>query len=73
MFIVIDPRDVVASAYRAGFEREGFACTTFAGQDFCDWLQSLSASDLHSIQCVILGEAEERQAITTMVRALGRT
>ncbi len=73
MFIIIEPRDTVADAYRAGFEREGFACTTFAGQDFNDWLQSLNPEDLASIQCVILGEAEHRGSIASLIRSMGRT
>lgn len=73
MYIVIDARDVVASGYRAGFEREGLACTTFSGQDFSGWLQSLSDGDVSAIQAVILGEVEDRLAVPSLVRARGKT
>jgi DNA-binding response OmpR family regulator len=73
MFIVIDARDVVASAYKSGFEREGLACTTFAGRDFADWLSSLPDADLPSVQAIIVGETEDRMAIPGLVRNRGRT
>jgi DNA-binding response OmpR family regulator len=73
MFIVIDARDVVASAYKSGFEREGLACTTFAGRDFSDWLSSLPDADLPSVQAIIVGETEDRLSIPSIVRSRGRT
>lgn len=73
MYIVIDARDVVAAGYRAGFEREGHACTTFSGQDFPDWLQSLADSDIDAIDAVILGDAPDKLNFIAMVRARGRT
>lgn len=73
MFIVIENRNVVASAYKSGFEREGLACTTFAGRDFADWLSTLSDADIPSVQAIILGETEDRLAIPALVRSRGRT
>ncbi|WMS41775.1 response regulator transcription factor [Acuticoccus sp. MNP-M23] len=73
MYIVIDSRDVVATGYKAGFEREGLACTTFAGRDFADWLTTLSDEDVSAIQAVILGETEERMTIPMLIRARGKT
>ncbi|MEM7696641.1 MAG: response regulator transcription factor [Pseudomonadota bacterium] len=68
MYIVIDSRDVVAAGYKSGFEREGLACTTFAGPEFPDWLQALPDDDLGAIQAVILGEAENRLSLPPIVR-----
>jgi DNA-binding response OmpR family regulator len=73
VYIVIDSRDVVASGYKAGFDREGLACTTFTSGDFSEWLQSLSDADLGAVQAVILGETEGRLEIPTLVRARART
>lgn len=73
MFIVIEARDGVASAYKSGFEREGLACTTFSGCDFAEWLSSLPDADVPSVQAVILGEAEDRLTIPALVRSRGRT
>ena len=73
MYIVIDSRDVVASGYKAGFEREALACTTFSGAEFVDWLQSLSDADMNAIQAVILGETDDRLAIPGLVRARAKT
>ena len=73
MYIVIDARDVVASGYKSGFEREGLACTTFAGPDFADWLSSISDLDLASIQAVIVGDCEDRLAIPAIVRSRAKT
>lgn len=72
MYIVIDGRDVVASGYQAGFEREGLACTTFSGKDFADWLHSLSDEDVNAIQAVIIGDAQDRLAIPGWVRTRGK-
>lgn len=72
MYIVIDGRDVVASGYQGGFEREGLACTTFSGKDFSDWLHSLSDDDVNAIQAIILGDVEDRLSIPGIVRARGK-
>lgn len=72
MYIVIDSRDVVASGYQAGFEREGLACTTFGGRDFHDWLHSLSDDDVSAIQAIIIGESEDRLSIPSWVRSRGK-
>ena len=73
MYIVIDSRDVVASGYKSGFEREGLACTTFAGRDFSDWLTTLSDDDVGAIQAIILGETPERLAVPTLIRTRAKT
>lgn len=73
MYIVIDSREVVAAGYKAGFEREGLACTTFAGRDFVDWLYTLSDGDVMSVQAVILGETPERLSIPSSLRARAKT
>ncbi|MBJ3774360.1 response regulator transcription factor [Acuticoccus mangrovi] len=73
MYIVIDSRDVVANGYKSGFDREGLACTTFAGHDFVDWLQSLSDSDINAVQAIIVGETEDRLGIPALIRPRGKT
>ncbi len=73
MYIVIDMREVVANGYKSGFEREGLACTTFAGAEFADWLQSISDADAVAIQAVILGSAEGRYSIPALVRSRAMT
>lgn len=73
MYIVIDSRDVVANGYKSGFEREGHACTTFAGSDFSEWLQSISDADLAAVQAVIVGETADRLGMPALVRARART
>jgi two-component system, OmpR family, flagellar system response regulator FtcR len=73
MYVVIDSREVVANGYQAGFEREGHACTTFAGTEFAEWLHGLSDADLASVQAVIVGEAEDRLSIPTLVRNRAKT
>lgn len=72
MYIVLDSRDVVAEGYKAGFEREGLACTTFGGKEFSAWLQSLAEQDLPAIQAVIIGEMDERLTIPGLIRARGK-
>lgn len=73
MFIVIDSRDVVASGYRGGFEREGLACTTFVGGEFPDWLKSIPDTDLKAIQAIIIGDTPERLTIPSLVRTRAKT
>lgn len=73
MYIVIDSRDVVANAYKSGFEREGLACTAFSGAEFPDWLHSLADADLNAIQAIVLGETEHRLEVPQLVRARART
>lgn len=73
MYIVIDTRDVVANGYKSGFEREGLACTTFAGPDFAEWLQSISDADLQSVQAIIVGDAVDRLGVPALVRTRAKT
>lgn len=73
MYIVIDSRDVVANGYKSGFEREGHACTSFAGADFTGWLQTISDADLASVQAVVIGECGDRLGVPALVRARART
>jgi DNA-binding response OmpR family regulator len=68
MYIFIDSRDVVAGGYKAGFEREGLACTTFSGGEFLDWLHSLSDMDASALQAVVLGNTADRLDIPPMIR-----
>ncbi len=73
MYIVIDSREVVANGYKSGFEREGLACTTFAGTEFADWLHSISDADTAAIQAVILGATEDRYNVPALVRSRAKT
>lgn len=72
MYVVIDDRHSVAEGYVLGFSREGLASLAFRAREFVDWFDSLAEGDLEAIQGVMVGEAEERLGLPSVVRGRSR-
>ena len=68
MYVVVDNRLEVANAYTASFRGEGVASLGFQANEFRDWFQSISISDISAVQSFVLGEFEERTVAPPMIR-----
>jgi hypothetical protein len=60
MYIVVDDRQMVTSGYVASFKREGISSLGLYADEFNDWLETASDSDLEAVQGFVLGTFDER-------------
>ncbi|MEQ1711896.1 MAG: response regulator transcription factor [Hyphomicrobium sp.] len=63
MFVMVEDRPEVSSAYLAGFEREGVCAINFGTSVFGEWFDGLSPNELAAIEAFIVGEAGEKIAM----------
>ena len=68
MIILVDDRSDVTSAYRASFGREGVSAATFTPTDFDNWFHSTSGPDLAAVEAFILGDFEQRETVTRVIK-----
>lgn len=68
MIILVDDRSEVTSAYRASFGREGVSAATFTPTDFDNWFHSTSGPDLAAVEAFILGDFEQRETVTRVIK-----
>lgn len=68
MIILVDDRSDVTSAYRASFGREGVSAATFTPTDFDNWFHSTSGPDLAAVEAFILGDFEQRESVTRVIK-----
>jgi len=68
MIILVDDRSEVTSAYRASFGREGVSTATFTPTDFDNWFHSTSGPDLAAVEAFILGDFEQRETVTRVIK-----
>lgn len=62
MFVMVEDRPEVSSAYLAGFEREGVCAVNFGTRLFGEWFDSLALSELSAIEAFIVGEGGDKIA-----------
>lgn len=72
MYIVVDERQMVTSAYVASFDREGVSSLGLFSGEFQDWLKAASGADLDAVQGFLLGEFQERIACAEAIRRHSR-
>lgn len=72
MYIVVDERQMVTSAYVASFDREGVSSLGLFSGEFQDWLKAASSADLDAVQGFLLGEFQERIACAEAIRRHSR-
>ena len=60
MFVMVEDRPEVSSAYLAGFEREGVCAINFGTDMFGEWFDGLSLNELSAIEAFIIGEAGDK-------------
>jgi DNA-binding response OmpR family regulator len=68
MYIVVDERQMVTSGYVASFEREGVSSLGLFSDEFHEWLESASETDLDAIQGFLLGDFDERPRCAESIR-----
>ena len=68
MFILIEARGQVVTAFEAQFAREGIAMTGFHPSDFPDWLAGATRPELMAIEGFLIGEAADRGGLIRSIR-----
>jgi DNA-binding response OmpR family regulator len=68
MYIVVDERPAVRSAYIANFEKEGISSIGLFSQEFHEWLRTASEDDLDAVQGFVLGEFDQRKNAAKDIR-----
>lgn len=68
MYIVVDDRQMVTSGYVASFKREGVSSLGLYADEFSDWLEAASDSDLEAVQGFLLGDFQARVTYAESIR-----
>ncbi|WP_062227294.1 response regulator transcription factor [Aureimonas frigidaquae] len=71
MIVVVDNRELVTNGYKSLLGGEGVSSAGFHVNEFQDWVQTASDTDVSAVEAFLLGDFPERNAITRLVR--GRT
>lgn len=69
MYVVIDQRTAVVEGFSASFAREGVPALGLASEEFWEWLEAASPSDLSAVQSFFLGEFDARKISVEMIRS----
>ena len=72
MYVVVDHRPSVTDGYTATFAREGFPAQGFDGQEFGEWLNTVSDEDLDAVTGFVLGDFDGRKASPATIRRRSR-
>lgn len=68
MFVLVDERAEVATAYVAAFRSEGVVALGFSPAEFAGWFATVAMDDLEAVQCFLLGEVPARNAYPETIR-----
>ena len=68
MFILIEARPQVVDVFFAQFAREGFAMKGFRPDEFAEWLNGATKSELSALDAILIGEAADRPGLARAVR-----
>jgi two-component system, OmpR family, flagellar system response regulator FtcR len=69
MFIFIEARADIASAFASQFSREGFVLTGFRPSEFAEWIATATKAELSAIEGFLLGEMLDRAECARATRA----
>jgi two-component system, OmpR family, flagellar system response regulator FtcR len=58
MIVVVDERDIVLDGYNSLFKREGFNSAGFSTDEFQNWVEYSSDSDLKEVRACLIGNAK---------------
>ena len=72
MYIIIDDRDIVADSYTSGLDREGISSTGVGSREFREWIGKISETDMHAVEAFLIGDCDERGAISRLIRERSR-
>jgi two-component system, OmpR family, flagellar system response regulator FtcR len=68
MFMIVDEREAVTSAYTSGFGREGISSTGLCPGEFREWVETVPQSDLGAVEAFLLGNCEDRDLCAKIIR-----
>lgn len=68
MFMIVDEREIVTTAYTSGFVREGVSSTGLRPGEFKEWVETAPATDLGAVEAFLLGDCRERDAYARIIR-----
>jgi DNA-binding response OmpR family regulator len=68
MYVIIDSRSEVATAYVAAFRAEGIVAMGFSPAEFDGWFGAVAQDDLDAVHCFLLGEFDTRNACPELIR-----
>jgi DNA-binding response OmpR family regulator len=69
MFVILDDRSTVAGGCVACFEREGIAAVAVDPEEFPEWFESVSDSDVAVVEGFLIGAAENRRQLSSQIRS----
>jgi two-component system, OmpR family, flagellar system response regulator FtcR len=69
MIVIVDENEAVQEGYTSWFCREGVSAAGLCPNEFKQWVQSASGSDLSAVEAVLLGPCEDRASLARMIRA----
>src|SRR5258708_19976741 len=68
MYIIVDDRNMVAGGYANGFDREGVSSAGIEASEFREWIGKISDSDMHAVEAFVIGDCNEREALSRLIR-----
>lgn len=68
MIVVVDNRELVTSGYKSLLNGEGVSSAGFQVEDFQEWVESASDTDVSAVEAFLLGDFPERNTVTKLVR-----
>lgn len=72
MIFIVDERPVVTDGYGSWFEREGVSATGLHPGEFANWVQTASDPDILAVEAFLLGDCDDRQALTRTIKSRTR-
>lgn len=69
MIVVVDNRELVTNGYKSLFSQEGVSSAGFGVDEFRDWVESASETDISAVEAFLLGDFPERSTFTRLVRS----
>ena len=68
MIVLVDDREMVTSAYEAGFSREGISSVGFESPEFEDWVETAPMPDLMAVDAFVLGSCQNQTNYPKIIR-----
>ncbi|MEF2550847.1 response regulator transcription factor [Aurantimonas sp. A2-1-M11] len=69
MIVVVDNRELVTDGYESMFGREGVSAAGFRADEFRDWVETASESDLSAVEAFLLGDFDDRTICPRLIRS----
>ena len=69
MIVIVDNRELVTNGYKSLFSQEGVSSAGFGVDEFRDWVESASETDISAVEAFLLGDFPERGTFTRLVRS----